>query len=423
MNVLIGTDLNLLECDDLQQKLQVLPARTVDVGGHDTFYDSSKAVQNEDLLNNGSLTFDEDFETEPFNSISVSDLSFNSAGDFNEPPFWEQPTDSMIMIDRYRSSNNADKFSFVAVSPETDLSLSESDLDQSAVCKKSCRRSARSSSGHSGYNSVKLFSRNDKPYHFSHMKHSTSIRSKNHWGDSNSKNAIAARDNRLKKKQYIAGLEESLNVYRTENQQLLEENKKNKKTMQELKKEVIYLKSVIANQSTLAAILKNVAKTPGINLSSSFQYVKSGNNPASDSKNVSAEIVNDIFKVTVNSVTNESVPKCSRNLRSSKPRLLDTLSKIPQQDFKRKHNGTKVPVTSKQKKCNLSSDYISQCETLINVEDTDSDSSLETEHSSESSNVGICLHVSGNNVSLELCSKCNARALSEIMIDHAYVKN
>ncbi|GFN96585.1 Creb/atf bzip transcription factor [Plakobranchus ocellatus] len=89
-------------------------------------------------------------------------------------------------------------------------------------------------------------------------------------GDPNSKNAIAARDNRLKKKKYIADLENTVRELQSENDQLRKETEIKKQSMISLQLEVQYLKNVIANQSTLSALLKSVSQTPGINLSASI---------------------------------------------------------------------------------------------------------------------------------------------------------
>ncbi|KAK3754454.1 hypothetical protein RRG08_021041 [Elysia crispata] len=89
-------------------------------------------------------------------------------------------------------------------------------------------------------------------------------------GDPYSKNAIAARDNRLKKKKYIADLENTVLQLKSENDELVKEAVIRRKSVAILQQEVRYLKGVIANQSTLSALLKSVSQTPGINLASSF---------------------------------------------------------------------------------------------------------------------------------------------------------
>ncbi|CAL1544983.1 unnamed protein product, partial [Lymnaea stagnalis] len=220
---------------------------------------------------------------------------------------------------------------------------------------------------------------------------------------SNSKNAIAARDNRLKKKRYVASLEESLKDLKCENEHLSLENEKQKKALMVLKNEVTYLRSVIANQTTLAAILRNVSKTPGVKLSTSFLNQTTINL----SKNNAAleENASDDFPVTssTNSTSHCDHVKKRRTLRSSKSYSFVESQKIPKQKYqKRKLMGTHLSKSVKD----TSKDHFNEC--------------IETKKDGLAA--GICFHVSGETVSLEFCSQCNASAHTEIMSDHSYVK-
>ena len=84
------------------------------------------------------------------------------------------------------------------------------------------------------------------------------------------KNAENARQNRLKKKLYIEGLEKEADQLRSEKNVLLEKSNRLEKKVDELQTEVDYLKSVLANESMLSRLIENVSKTPGISLSTSF---------------------------------------------------------------------------------------------------------------------------------------------------------
>ena len=88
--------------------------------------------------------------------------------------------------------------------------------------------------------------------------------------DKSRKNAEAARQNRLKKKKYVEELEHDRSRVRAENVVLktrcTELQTKNRK----LETEVAYLRSVLANQSTLSTLIKNIPGVPGVNLTSSF---------------------------------------------------------------------------------------------------------------------------------------------------------
>lgn len=84
------------------------------------------------------------------------------------------------------------------------------------------------------------------------------------------KNAEAARQNRLKKKKYMEDLEKDRSRLKAENvivkTRCSELQTKNRK----LETEVAYLRSVLANQSTLATLIKNIPGIPGVNLTTSL---------------------------------------------------------------------------------------------------------------------------------------------------------
>lgn len=93
--------------------------------------------------------------------------------------------------------------------------------------------------------------------------------------DRNKKNAIQAKLNREKKKAYIKNLEDEIEELKCENFTLKESNKKVVSEKNELLEEVEYLKSVLANQSALASLLKNIGSVENIKLSSSLNRKRS----------------------------------------------------------------------------------------------------------------------------------------------------
>ncbi|XP_064611657.1 probable basic-leucine zipper transcription factor D [Liolophura sinensis] len=86
----------------------------------------------------------------------------------------------------------------------------------------------------------------------------------------NKKNAQNAKVNREKKKTYIKGLENEVDGLKTENNSLKEEAKALRKEKCALEEEVSYLKSVLANESSLSALLQNIPSVKKVKLSSSF---------------------------------------------------------------------------------------------------------------------------------------------------------
>lgn len=84
------------------------------------------------------------------------------------------------------------------------------------------------------------------------------------------KNAIAARINRLKKKEYVNSLEKKVGSLSTENNMLKQENSQLTKRVEELEDETRYLRAVLANESMLAQLLSRLSGVNGMKLSSSL---------------------------------------------------------------------------------------------------------------------------------------------------------
>ncbi|XP_053174135.1 CREB/ATF bZIP transcription factor isoform X2 [Scomber japonicus] len=84
------------------------------------------------------------------------------------------------------------------------------------------------------------------------------------------KNAIAARLNRLKKKEYVNSLEKKVGVMSVENNILKQENSQLTKRVQELEDETRYLRAVLANESMLGQLLSRLSGVNGMKLSSSL---------------------------------------------------------------------------------------------------------------------------------------------------------
>ncbi|XP_071023275.1 CREB/ATF bZIP transcription factor-like [Oncorhynchus clarkii lewisi] len=84
------------------------------------------------------------------------------------------------------------------------------------------------------------------------------------------KNAVAARINRLKKKEYVNGLENKVGSLSSENRILKQENVQLNKRVEELEDETRYLRAVLANESMLAQLLSRLSGVNGMKLSSSL---------------------------------------------------------------------------------------------------------------------------------------------------------
>ena len=90
----------------------------------------------------------------------------------------------------------------------------------------------------------------------------------------NRKNAIAAKQNREKKKLYMSSLENEAATLKAEMTVLKQQNKDLESCNSRLEKEVSYLRAVLANQSTLSSLLAKIPTTEGVHLTSSFNRGK-----------------------------------------------------------------------------------------------------------------------------------------------------
>ena len=88
----------------------------------------------------------------------------------------------------------------------------------------------------------------------------------------NRKNAEAARQNRQKKKKYMENLEHERISMKAENVVLKTKCRELQENVKKLNDEVAYLKSVLANQSTLASLIQNIPSAPDVKLTSSFAH-------------------------------------------------------------------------------------------------------------------------------------------------------
>ncbi|CAG2222783.1 CREBZF [Mytilus edulis] len=91
--------------------------------------------------------------------------------------------------------------------------------------------------------------------------------------EKNQKNAKQAKMNREKKKAYIKNLEDEVDSLQSQNANLNDKMGKLEHHKNALEEEVEYLKSVLANQSTLSNLLKNIPNA-NVKLTSSFRERK-----------------------------------------------------------------------------------------------------------------------------------------------------
>lgn len=227
-------------------------------------------------------------------------------------------------------------------------------------------------------------------------------------GDGNSKNAIAARESRQKKKQYIAGLESSIKQLTEKNEELSKRDKEQQQTIKKLQDEILYLKHVLTNESLLSRLLQNI-NIKEIQLSSQLSSSDETNEYSNPSGEPTVPIL--IDKSSKSAQTGEPSPKRVRFSTSS----VATSGNNP---FPTEHF---TDTSRKQMKILEKAKCSSTCFAKVTCSDK-IDESIGTDSVSSTSG-GICLHVSGRYVSLELCSACNNSAMQTHFADHSYFKS
>ncbi|XP_041469290.1 uncharacterized protein LOC121419067 [Lytechinus variegatus] len=175
------------------------------------------------------------------------------------------------------------------------------------------------------------------------------------------RNAVMAKLNRERKKQLMVELEEKVGLLDTENDALKKQNVRLRKRVDILSRELQYVKNVLANQSTLSSLLKNI-KATGLEFHTSMPLQS---NPSRVAKGIS-------------------------RVNQKRKRQFDHDYCLEQNDDE--FQSPKVARSgSKGKKDDGKTDA------NVNLSNCDAVG-------------GVCLHVLGENVSLEFCSKCSAKA-------------
>ncbi|XP_064621696.1 uncharacterized protein LOC135484291 [Lineus longissimus] len=215
-------------------------------------------------------------------------------------------------------------------------------------------------------------------------------------GKKMTRNAINARENRMRKKQFIEGLQKSVKDLSSENGALKRQVSDMQSTIESLTKDVLYLKGVLANQSHLSALLRNIHNTPGVNFSSSFELpaplAEEDIDGDAGSPKTSRKRDNDCLNTCSNDEENQIPHPSTSDTPRSKVQKLDHAYNRP---VTRRSPGTKN--TDKQKHEKISdNDRQKESDKFrdLNLQDAG----------------GVCLHVSKGNVSLEFCASCSRNA-------------
>ncbi|XP_066254639.1 CREB/ATF bZIP transcription factor-like [Euwallacea similis] len=231
-----------------------------------------------------------------------------------------------------------------------------------------------------------------------------------------SKNALMARENRLKKKMYITSLEEQLASLRNENKKLSHSVNSQSSTIEELRNEVKYLKSILANSEGIGKLIKAINSSTGMPVSSSIEEksFRTARDVPIAEKTVpeitKAKTFNTKFDITRHPWEETNLNKPYENY----PTPESTDSYYGSSEFDELNNDgllldIDIPIE------------MESGELLDIIDERALDSPMiplaapiKTELGvkvKEEEDVGVCLHVSKNKVSLEFCPSCSDKAL------------
>ncbi|XP_018321885.1 uncharacterized protein LOC108734731 isoform X1 [Agrilus planipennis] len=216
-----------------------------------------------------------------------------------------------------------------------------------------------------------------------------------------SRNAIMARENRLKKKIYMQNLENENNRLKSENRSISAKLTKQSDVIIHLEREVNYLKGILANSSDLRQLMKNINICTGMSVTSSLQnvYVSQEEKCFNSSKFVHQESVDTNFKTPL--LSSATVLPDYHHSTASEDDLFKT-SELTDDLSSCLEDGLFSDVIIPTK--NLDSEpEESNCDAL-------NEHNYTISNEFEERNGGICLHVSQHRVSLEFCSICNENA-------------
>ncbi|CAG9815736.1 unnamed protein product [Phaedon cochleariae] len=215
-----------------------------------------------------------------------------------------------------------------------------------------------------------------------------------------SKNALMARENRLKKKLYVMKLEKEVSSLKVENKSITSVIHRQSQLLTDLKKEVKYLRSVIANSKDIGNLIKSINRSTGMSVSSSVDESLS-------LKNVCVSKHDIVLRKSTDLWDDENDCPVSPSLKSSPLINSDMLlNEDMGVDF---FNDFDVPDSSP----------ISVNEQITNLKQLNAleeHNYTAVDHDGgpdvfEPDDVGVCLHVSKHKVSLEFCTVCSEKAL------------
>ncbi|XP_030752514.1 uncharacterized protein LOC115879700 [Sitophilus oryzae] len=237
-----------------------------------------------------------------------------------------------------------------------------------------------------------------------------------------SKNALMARENRLKKKMYISELEGQVAALKHDNKKLNGVVEKQARMINDFTREIKYLKSVISNSEDIRKLIRNINVSTGLAVSTSID------NQLADS---TTKASSPLYKQVVPDVefsNNAKGDTLKFDLKKhpweeqdpsyvNYPTPDSTYSYYGSPEFEElKNDGLllddmDLPLEmDSDELLNMIDEKALESPSISTDDYSNYHSPIKSEYSSaienDDSDVGVCLHVSKNKVSLEFCPTC-----------------
>lgn len=211
------------------------------------------------------------------------------------------------------------------------------------------------------------------------------------------KNALLARENRLKKKIYIENLENNVASLRNENVKLTTVVDNQSFLIADLKKQLKYFKSIIANSNDISRLIRNIHQSTGMSVSSSLD------------KNLSLKNIC-VPKLTLPVARKTAHPWEEPNYPSypTPESSLSSPDALKEDEFSEILNDITLdfPIDIPEDELmDVFKDEALETEATKALSEHDYTSTIP-----DGDDVGVCLHVSKHRVSLEFCASCSENA-------------
>lgn len=223
-----------------------------------------------------------------------------------------------------------------------------------------------------------------------------------------SRNALMARENRLKKKMYIQNLEKEVSSLKSDNKKMGGVLENQSFLISELKREVKYLKSVLANSSDLSRLIKNIHQGTGMSVTTSLdEHLTLKNNYISKLNPPIARKTAHPWKEDMRCNSSDSYSPSPETVGSDEFDAFIT-EDILKDPYKALTAGKPL---SEIQDIHIAEDDSYNLPFLPNLDDeTRQEHNYTFPQDEITDDVGICLHVSKHKVSLEFCPTCSENA-------------